>query len=221
MSRPQPHAHKTLVVGANGQIGRQLIGMMALAGLPVVAMIRDPQQAEALSKLGAETIIGDLSQPLSLDLLAGCNQVVFTAGSGGHTGADQTILIDLWGACQFIDLVKQSAHIDHFVMISARDAGDPENGNPVIKPYNVCKHFADHHLIDSQLHYSILRPGRLTDAPATGLISTQRPEDKTQQTISRIDVAACIVHCLQHPTKQPAIFELYSGDTPITSALTC
>jgi NAD(P)H-dependent flavin oxidoreductase YrpB (nitropropane dioxygenase family) len=28
----------------------------------------------------------------------GIDAVIFAAGSGGHTGADKTILIDLWGA---------------------------------------------------------------------------------------------------------------------------
>ena len=175
--------NKTLVIGANGQIGRQLIGMMALANMPVKVMIRHPEQAQELKKLGAETIIADLEAPLPDEAFADCDKVVFTAGSGGKTGADKTILVDLWGAVKAIDMAKKH-HIKQFVMVSSRDAGDPENGTPAIKHYNICKHFADKHLLESGVPYTILRPGRLTDEAATGLITTQRPETKEAMTLT-------------------------------------
>lgn len=210
--------NKTLVIGAHGQIGQVLLAMMRAENMPALAMVRNAEQAQTLQALGAETVIADLEQPLPDDAVAQCDKVVFTAGSGGKTGADKTILIDLWGACLAIDKAKQH-HIKQFVMVSARDAGDPENGNPAIKHYNVCKHFADKHLLESGVPYTLLRPGRLTDTPASGLISTQRPQDKSEQIISRADVAACIVQCLIHSEAINQIDELYQGDTPIVPAL--
>lgn len=209
--------NKTLVIGANGQIGRQLIGMMALANMPVKVMIRHPEQAQELKKLGAETIIADLEAPLPDEAFADCDKVVFTAGSGGKTGADKTILVDLWGAVKAIDMAKKH-HIKQFVMVSSRDAGDPENGTPAIKHYNICKHFADKHLLESGVPYTILRPGRLTDEAATGLITTQRPETKEAMTITRADVAACVLQSLNHSEAINQIDELYNGDMPIAEA---
>lgn len=208
---------KTLVIGANGQIGRQLIGMMALAQMPVRAMIRDASQAIELEKLGAETIIADLEQPLPDTAFEDCDKVVFTAGSGGKTGADKTILIDLWGAVKAIDMAKKHK-IKQFVMVSSRDAGDPEHGTAAIKHYNICKHFADKHLLESGVPYTILRPGRLTDESATGLITTQRPENNDQQIITRTDVAACVVQCLDHSEAVNQIDEIYNGSMPIAEA---
>lgn len=206
---------KTLVIGANGQIGRQLIGMMSLADMPVKAMIRNPEQARQLSQLGAETILADLEAPLPDEAFADCDKVVFTAGSGSKTGADKTILIDLWAAVKAVDMAKKH-QIKQFVMVSARDAGDPENGTAAIKHYNICKHFADKHLLESGVPYTILRPGRLTNEAATGLITTQRPELNEQQHISRTDVAACILQCLEHSEAINQIDELYNGDTPVS-----
>ncbi len=208
---------KTLVIGANGQIGRQLIGMMALASMPVKAMIRNSEHAQKLEQLGAEIILADLEQPLPDEAFADCDKVVFSAGSGGKTGADKTILIDLWGAVKAIDMAKKHK-IKQFVMVSSRDAGDPENGTPAIKHYNICKHFADKHLLESGVPYTILRPGRLTDEAATGLITTQRPDDKEKQSITRSDVAACIVQCLDHSEAVNQVDEIYNGDTPIAEA---
>lgn len=208
---------KTLVIGANGQIGKQLIGLMALAKMPVRAMIRNQEQAQIMEKLGAETYLADLEQPLPDEAFADCDKVVFTAGSGGKTGPDKTILIDLWGAVKAIDMAHKHK-VKQFVMISSRDAGGPENGTPAIKHYNICKHFADKHLLESGVPFTILRPGRLTDDAATGRITTQRPLNKDEQIISRADVAACIVQCLDHSEAINQIDELYQGDMPIAEA---
>lgn len=209
--------NKTLVIGANGQIGQLLVQMMCEQQLPVKAMLRKAEQAARFEAMGAETIIADLEAALPDAAFADCDKVVFTAGSGGHTGADKTILVDLWGACKAIDKAKQH-NIKQFVMVSTRDAGDPEHGGEAIKHYNICKHFADKHLIESHLPYTILRPGRLTDDSFSGKISTTRPADKAQQYISRSDVAACIVQSLDHSEAIKQINELYQGVTPIQQA---
>lgn len=208
---------KTLVMGANGQIGRQLIGLMALAKMPVKAMIRNAAQAKDLEKLGAEICIADLEEPLPDEAFADCDKVVFTAGSGAKTGADKTILIDLWSAVKAVEMAKKHK-IKQFVMVSARDAGDPEHGTPAIKHYNICKHFADKHLLESGVPYTILRPGLLTNEAATGLITTKRPADKTDMTITRADVAACILQCLDHSEAINQVDEIYNGDMPIAEA---
>lgn len=209
--------NKTLVIGANGQIGKLLIQMMTKQEMPVKAMLRRADQAAEFEKMGAEVVIADLETDLPDAAFTNCDKVVFTAGSGGKTGADKTILVDLWGACKTIDKAKQH-NIMQFIMVSSRDAGDPEHGTPAIKHYNICKHFADNHLIESHLPYTILRPGRLTDDALTGKISTTRPADKDQQFISRADVAACILHCLEHSEAVNQIDELYQGDMLIQQA---
>lgn len=208
----------TLVIGANGQIGKLLVQQMCQQQLPVRVMIRSAEQAGYFQQLGAEVVIGDLEQPLPDAAFADCDKVVFTAGSGGKTGADKTILVDLWGACKVVEMSIKH-HIQQFVMVSAQNAGDPDNGNPAIRHYNVCKHFADQYLLGSGVPFTILRPGRLIDEAATGKISTQRPEDKAQRRISRADVAQCISFCLRHDKTRNRIIELYQGDLTVDSAL--
>ncbi|MDX1572752.1 MAG: SDR family oxidoreductase [Methylophaga sp.] len=209
---------KTLVIGANGQIGKLLVSLMVERQQSVRAMIRKPEQADYFQKLGVEVSIGDLEQPLSDEAFQDCDKVVFTAGSGGKTGADKTILVDLWGACKAVEMAVKHK-VTQFIMVSAQHAGDPENGNSGIKHYNVCKHFADQYLLGSGLPFTILRPGKLTDEPATGKISIQRPEDKTQRFISRADVAHYILHCLTHDNTINHIIALYQGDLFIEDAL--
>ena len=208
----------TLVIGANGQIGQLLVKRMCEQQQPVRVMLRSVEQTEYFQQLGAEVVIADLEQPLPDAAFTGCDKVVFTAGSGSKTGADKTILVDLWGACKAIEMALKHG-VKQFIMVSAQNAGDPDNGNPAIKHYNVCKHFADQYLLGSGLPFTILRPGRLTDAAATGKVNTQRPEDTNQCVISRADVAAVIAQCLTQETTINRIFELYQGDLPIDKAL--
>ena len=206
---------KTLVIGATGKVGQILVPQMAAANIPLVALVR--HKSKAAFPKEAEVIEGDLEGGIGW-AMAGCDRVVFTAGSGGATGYDKTLLVDLWGACKAIDAAREMG-IAHFIMVSSRGAGDPERGPAAIKPYLVAKHFADDYLMRSGLNYTILRPGRLTDEAGTGLIKTARPGDPDAQFISREDTASVVVHCLKQPTVLGKVFELYEGTLPIERAI--
>src|SRR5690625_7713923 len=83
------------------------------------AMIRDEQQAPYFEQLGAETVVVDLEDDVDAIAKAaeGTDAVVFTAGSGPHTGKDKTIMIDLDGAVKTNEATK-AATIKRFIMIN-------------------------------------------------------------------------------------------------------
>ncbi len=141
----------------------------------------------------------------------------FSAGSGGHTGADKTILVDMWGAIKTISACEEKK-LKRFIMISSRNAGEPKNGPDAIKHYNVCKHIADEYLLKSPLDYTILRPGKLTDNPGNGLLRTTRPSSG-EQSVPRADVVTAIQLCLENDDIIGKVIELYQGDKPIAAAL--
>jgi uncharacterized protein YbjT (DUF2867 family) len=207
----------SLVIGANGQIGKKLIELMIEAGMNVRAMIRDPSQAETFETMGAEIVIADLETDFSF-AFNGCDSVIFTAGSGASTGFDKTLLIDLWAAIKAINYATVH-NVQRFIMISSRGAENPDKGPERIKPYLVAKHAADFVLQSSDLSFTILQPGRLTNDPGTNHIQTQRPENTADQKISRKDVATCIVYCLQHDHTIASTFELFEGDLSIKEVL--
>ena len=64
----------------------------------------------------------------------------------------------------------------------------------------------------------IVRPGGLTDAPATGRVRLAAPP-VPRGTIPRADVAAVITALLTEPHVRPQILELTSGDTPVAEAV--
>ena len=208
---------KILVIGASGKIGKKLVKQLAQEGQTVRAMVRTAEKQQEIDGYDAEVVIGDLEGAFE-HALEGCDTIIFTAGSGGHTGADKTLLVDLWGAMKVIDCAVENS-IRHFIMVSSRGADNPENGPVAIKYYLVAKHVADDYLTRSGLTYTILRPGRLLDEPGTGLITTLRPADPNQQIISRDDTAQAVIHCLHNAATENKIFELYRGDVPTAEAL--
>jgi uncharacterized protein YbjT (DUF2867 family) len=210
---------KVLVVGANGQIGKQLIQLLKESNeYTVRAMVRKEDQVHEFEQNGVEAVIADLEGSVEdiVKAASGCDAIVFTAGSGGHTGADKTLLIDLDGAGKTIE-ASEKANIKRFVMVSALQAQTRENWNEKIKPYYVAKHYADKMLMHSNLTYTIIRPGGLLNEQGTGKISVG--ENLTRMTISREDVARTIFACLKEKHTYNQSFDLVSGDELIADAL--
>lgn len=210
---------KVLVVGANGQIGKFLCQQLANSEEHTVkAMIRKEEQRAYFEKVGVDSVVADLEG--SVDELAeaikGCDAVVFTAGSGGHTGLDKTLLIDLDGAVKTIEAAEKIG-IDRFIMVSAHQAHERENWSEQIKPYYVAKHYADRMLKQSDLNYTIIRPGGLLNTDATGKISIA--ENLERGSITREDVARTIVATLCEEQMYRRSFDLISGDTAISQAI--
>lgn len=208
--------NKTLVIGANGQIGKKTVKLLCDTGIAVKAMIRNPEQATELEILGAEVVIADLEGDFS-SAFDDCQNIVFTAGSGAATGFDKTLLIDLWAAIKAVNYAIDH-DIERFIMVSSRGATNPDDGPERIKPYLVAKHAADVALQSSELNYTILQPGRLLNEASTGLIQTQRPAVE-QQAISRDDVAGIIHYCLSHEHTSNQTYELFAGPQSIAEAL--
>ena len=206
------------VIGANGGIGRRLLPRLDDAGHDPIGIVRSEDQFEGVQERGGEPRLGDLEGEF-VTALEGSDAVVFTAGAGGSTGWDKTILVDLWGAERVIRACEARG-IDRFVMISSRGADDPERRQGPIKPYIVAKHVADRTLQQSSLDETILRPTRLTDEAGTGRVAAYFEEDpETGDPIPRADVAQAVVECLNEDGTIGHAITLYGGETPITDAL--
>lgn len=206
---------KVLVIGAHGDVGQRLVPLLDEAGHQVRAMVRDPDQSPGMEELGAEAVVGDLEGDFE-HALEGCDALVFTAGSGGDTGADKTAMVDGLGAVLTVNAAREKG-VDRFVMISARGASDPDRSER-IRHYLVAKAIADGYLERSGLDYTILRPGRLTDDEGTGRIRVGR--DLGSGSITRDDVARTVVEALDMPDQTVGrTFEMLNDGVPIREAL--
>jgi uncharacterized protein YbjT (DUF2867 family) len=206
----------TLIIGASGQIGKQLTKLMLNDGQKVSALVRDKSKLSDIKDENLSIVEEDLTNDFS-HALTDCTNVVFAAGSGGGTGAEKTLLIDLWSACKAADYSK--AHkIKHFVMVSSIGADAPDEGPQEMQPYLIAKHMADEHLMRSGLHCSIIRPGALTDDEATGRFTSQRPENDDDAKITRADVAHALMYYVNNTPHENSVTELFNGDKKIAEA---
>ena len=211
---------KVFVIGANGQIGKQVVSLLQKGNEHTVrAMVRDEKQAVTLKETGVEAVVANLEGSVDeiAEAIQGCDAVIFTAGSGGHTGPDKTLLVDLDGAVKSM-IAAEKVGANRYVMVSAIGAHNREIwANSPIKPYMVAKHFADNALVSSKLNYTIVRPGALLNESGTGKVSAA--ENLARASIPREDVARTLVAVLTEETTYKRAFDLVAGDTPIADAL--
>jgi uncharacterized protein YbjT (DUF2867 family) len=204
---------KTLVIGAAGKIGRLFCGRAQRSGRPIRAMVRSEEQLAHFVSQGIECVLGDLENDF-FAAFEGCHRVVFTAGSGGHTGGDKTLLVDLYGALRSIEEAERR-DVEHFLMVSALRADEPLAGPPAMRHYFVAKKLADDRLRQGRVPYTILRPGRLTDdEPGSGRVCTEIGADGGFS-ISRDNVAACVEVALDSPAARGQVVDLVDGETPV------
>ncbi|MEM9857435.1 MAG: SDR family oxidoreductase [Bacteroidota bacterium] len=209
---------KTLIIGANGKIGQKLAAKLKNSAHPPVLMLRDQTQVDKYDGQGYETVLADLEKDFN-HAFKGIEAVVFTAGSGAHTGKDKTHLVDRIGAKKAIDeAIKHK--VNRFVLVSALGADkDPSVWPAEMEHYYAAKADADKYLLQTGLDYTILMPGRLTDGNGSGTIRLGDKIEKKSGSISRVDVASVIVHLLDAKSTYKRALELLEGDLPINKAI--
>lgn len=212
-----------LVVGANGQIGTQLVEKLKETGThKPIAFVRKEEQVTKFEDKGIEARLGNLEASVSeiKECMKDIDAIVFAAGSGGSTGTDKTMLIDLDGAVKVME-AAEDLNIKRFVMVSAFQADVRDNWSDEMKPYFAAKHYADKFLMKSDLNYTIVRPGMLENEPAIGKVSLTRALDEFTDpvTVPREDIAELIVHALDNERTYLQSFDVTTGDKGIQEAL--
>ncbi|ESP87422.1 NmrA family protein [Candidatus Halobonum tyrrellensis G22] len=178
-------------------------------------MVRDEGQASEVEALGIDPVVADLTREDEVrEAVEGCDAAVFAAGSGGDDvwGVDRDGAVNLVDACE-------DAGADRFVMLSAIGADTPEAGPDALEEYLEAKSEADDYLRESDLTYTVVRPGELTNEPGTGRVRTGADLDATSGDIPRPDVAAVLVETLGAEATHGETFELLSGEVPIAEAV--
>lgn len=206
-----------VVAGGHGQVARRLLRLLAERGDGAGGLIRDPDHAGELERLGARPIVCDLEEQDNLAAcVAGADAVVFAAGAGAGSGPERKRTVDLGGAVKLIDAARVTG-IERYVMVSAMGAGDPGAGGERMRPYLEAKAEADAALARSGLDFTIVRPGFLTDDPGTERVAAGPDVERGE--IPRDDVAAVLLATLDAETTIGKTFDVVAGETPIDEAV--
>ncbi len=127
-------------------------------------------------------------------------------------------MIDLHGAMRATDLASRLG-VRRFLMVSAMRAENPLAAPEALRPYMAAKHAADTYLRAAKVSHVILKPGRLTDEPASQRVATSLDEAGDNQ-VSRANVARALLHLAQTRQRQDCEYVLLDGQRPIAEALT-
>ncbi|MFI9239754.1 NAD(P)H-binding protein [Streptomyces sp. NPDC053079] len=214
---------RIVIAGGHGRIALRLERLLAGRGDEVAGIVRRPEQAGDLLAAGAEPVVADLESASVGDVsrhLEGADAAVFAAGAGPGSGIERKDTVDRAAAGLFAD-AAEAAGVRRFVIVSSMgaDREPPPGTDPVFAAYLRAKAAADEDVrARAGLDWTVLRPGRLTDDPGTGLVELSAGTTGRGE-VSRDDVAAALAALLDEPGTAGLTLELIGGGTPVAEAV--
>jgi uncharacterized protein YbjT (DUF2867 family) len=201
------------IAGGHGKIALHLSRLLTERGDTVRGLIRNPDHGPDLEAVGAQAVICDMEAESDLrPFVEGADAVVFAAGAGPGSGPERKRTVDLGAAVKLMD-----AGVERYVMVGSIGADDPASGPESMRPYLEAKAEADETLQGSGLAYTIVRPGSLTDANATGHVHAGADVERGE--IPRADVALVLLAVLDTASTVGKTFTVVGGDEPIDRAI--
>jgi nucleoside-diphosphate-sugar epimerase len=188
-----------LIAGASRGVGREITKILTARGKSVIALLRTAATQSELEALGARVVLGDALNAEDVRAAIATDPEIGTIIStiGGVPQDGQRA--DYLGNKQLIDAAK-AAGVSRFILISSLGAGATKDAIPpqayqTLAAVLAEKERAENHLIESGLTYTIVRPGGLKSAPATGggVLTTAT---NVAGSIHREDVAIVVCNCL-------------------------
>jgi uncharacterized protein YbjT (DUF2867 family) len=178
-----------LIVGANGNVGSEVVKQLATKGESMRALVRDPAKATAVKDQGIELVQGDLSDAASLQgALKGVDKVFVSTTATPYMTAQHIALIN----------AAKEAGVDHLVKISVFGAGD----DPTLRIAR-WHHLVEQAAVSADLPYTMIRPNGFMQNILMQAQSVQSgsafyaPMQDAKVSFADIrDIAACAVETL-------------------------
>jgi uncharacterized protein YbjT (DUF2867 family) len=215
-----------VIAGGHGQVALRLTALLAGRGDVVTGVVRNPDHRADVESAGGTAVVLDLEAASADDLaahLTGADAVVFAAGAGPNSGAPRKDTVDRAAAVLLADAAQQ-AGVRRYLLVSTigvdsldSDTEPPADAGEVWIAYVHAKRAAEEALRATDLDWTILRPGRLTDDPGVGkvLLAPSVPRGA----ITRDDTAAVLVALLDAPGTAGQTLELVEGDDDVLAAV--
>ncbi|MHC6221937.1 NAD(P)-binding oxidoreductase [Arthrobacter sp. MMS24-S77] len=211
------------IIGGHGKVALQLSRILNNEGHAVTSFIRNPEHAPEVTVTGAAAVILDVENSTTAEIaaaLGGHDAVVWSAGAGGGN-PQRTYAVDRDAAIRSMDAATQ-AGVGRYVMVSYFGAG-PNHGVPEdnsFYAYAEAKAAADEYLRATDLDWTILGPGGLTNIPGSALIDVDPTDPVTGTSTSRANVALVAAAVLELPETVRRTIEFRDGSVPVVDALT-
>jgi putative NADH-flavin reductase len=199
---------KLTILGATGATGTSLTGQALAAGHEVTAVVRDPARLTVPAHPRLQTITADVMDPAAITpAVAGADAVISAVGPRG-TGPTTVIQDSVRSIIQAMQKTGTRRLLEVSGSVTA-DQGESPYLRYLLKPVarrtflrHVCAdmRIGEDEIRHSDLDWTILRPPSLTGKPARGTYRTAIDRNLPHGfTISRADLAACLLTLLSDP----------------------
>ena len=190
--------------------------------MDVTSFIRNPDHREDVAATGATPVVLDIEHSTTAEIaeaLRNQDAVVWSAGAGGGS-PERTYAVDRDAAIRSMDAAAE-AGVGRYIMVSYLGAG-PDHGVPEDNSffaYAEAKAAADAYLRGTDLDWTILGPGALTDGPGNGLIDVNPTDGPGGRETARANVALVAAAVLGLPSTAGRTIEFRDGTLPLAAAL--
>ena len=203
---------KLTIFGATGGTGRQLVEQALAAGHTVTALVRDPAKL-AIANPSLTVVQGNvLNGDDVAKAITGSNAVLCSLG---NTANNPDLAVSV-GTQNIVQAMHQQG-IRRLIVVSSLGVGDSKNQVPFLfklimwtflRKVIQDKEAQEKIVQASGLDWTIVRPGALTDGPATGTYRSGVDPSIASRRVARADVAGFVLQQLTDSTflrKTPAI----------------
>ena len=187
------------LAGASRGVGLEIATRLTQKHIPTIAFLRQPQPD--IEALGLQVRSGDAMNPDQIAAAMAGETIETVISTIGGISTDG-VRSDFVGNRNLIDAAV-NVGAKHFILVTSLGTGDsaialPDSALQALGAVLQEKDLAEHHLRNSGLTYTIVRPGGLKSEPATGNgVFTANPS--IGGIIHRADVAELISQCVNNP----------------------
>jgi putative NADH-flavin reductase len=206
-------ARHLLVIGASRHTGRELTQQGLAAGHTVTALVRDPARLEIRHER-LRVVRGDVLDPATLSpAIAGCDAVLSSLGATSAYRKPTTLYSQ---GMRNIIQAMHAAGVTRLIAVTAAPLGQDRDDTLLSRAMNramwafIGEVYADMARMEevlrtSDLAWTIVRPPRLTNKPATGHYRTAINRGvRGGYSIARADLAGALLRLLDDPAAMRA-----------------
>ncbi len=193
-----------LLFGGTRNTGLEIAKLAINRGKRVSAMVRPESYDSALRSLGVSIIHGDafsLNDCIHAVKLTQPQYVISTMGGKNKDGRRICAI----GNIHVAKALSHAKRLERYLLVTSMGCGDQyATTSDQVKKFLgealLAKTEAENFLQDSQLPWTIVRPGGLENTPASGrYFLTTKPDKQHKSYLSRLDVAQAIIQLLEDP----------------------
>ena len=206
------NASVVLVAGATGGVGQEVVEQALAKGYNVRALVRDEAKARMLFGDRVQYAVGDVREPRSLRrAVKGAKQVISALGANVQRDPENSPERVDYAGVKALAEAAQAAGVSQFILVSSMGVTHPDHQlNAMLDNILSWKLKGEDAVRATGIHYTIVRPGELTNEPGgrRGVRITQGDPIGGEGSVSRSDVAAILVSAIGRQDLYGKTFEV-------------